>query len=102
MHAAYVHKVNALVAADRHGLARELAAAFATESSGAAAAQPDRPRRASGRGTPSRGASGRPPGQAATRLGRFTRRSLDRFDRYSLKVFNGGQPRRSESGRSNR
>ena len=98
MHAAYVHKVNAVVAADRDGLAHELAEAFAAESSGASAAQPDRARRPSGRGTPIRGASGRPPGQPATRLGRFTRRSLDRFDRYTLDVFNAGAPHgRSDS-----
>ena len=94
MHAAYVHKVNSVVGADRDGLALELAEAFATES--AVAGQPDRARRTPGRGTPSRNGSGRPPGSARTRLRRvsgFTRRSLDRFDRYTLDVFNAGPGR---------
>ena len=97
MHAAYVHKVNSVVAADRDGLAHELAESFAAESSGATAGQPDRARRASGRGTPSRGTGGRPPGQAGTRLGRFTRRSLNRLDRYTLDVFNPGAPYRPQA-----
>jgi hypothetical protein len=94
MHAAYVHKVNSVVAADRHGLALELAEAFATEASGAGA-QSDRLRRDAGRGTPGRSDSGRPT-RRSTRLARFTRRSLDRFDRYTLEVFNAGRPRRSD------
>ena len=100
MHAAYVHKVNSVVGADRDGLALELADAFAAES--AVAGQPDRIRRATGRGTPSRDGSGRPPGSAGTRLrrvGGFTRRSLERFDRYTLDVFNAG-PDRPLPGRS--
>ena len=96
MHAAYVYKVNALVTADRHGLAAELAEAFATES--ATANRHDRTRRTSGRGTPGRRDGARP----AARLGRFTRRSLDRFDRYTLDVFNAGHLRRPDSGRSER
>ena len=96
MHAAYVHKVNSVVETGRHGLAHELAEAFAAEFSGTAAAQRDRTRQASGRGTPSRSAGGRPPGQAGTRLGRFTRTSLRRFDRYTLDVFNPGAPNRPQ------
>ena len=97
MHSAYVYKVNALVSADRHDLARELAEAFPTEPS-AVGARPDRTTRTSGRGTPVRRDSARP----AARLGRFTRRSLDRFDRYTLDVFNAGHLRRPDSGRSER
>jgi hypothetical protein len=44
----------------------------------------------------------RPPGQASTglaRIGRFTRRSLARFDRYTLEVFNAGSPLRPQSDR---
>jgi|tagenome__1003787_1003787.scaffolds.fasta_scaffold20544961_2 hypothetical protein len=63
MEAAYVHKVNSVLEADRPGLAQELADAFAAEFSGAAAAPRDRSR------------------HAGTRLGRFTRRSLRRSDR---------------------
>ena len=49
MHAAYVYKVNALVTADRHDLAPELAEAFPTESATANAARPDHAgRRAAG------------------------------------------------------
>jgi hypothetical protein len=95
MHAAYVHKVNSVVEADRHGLAYELADAFAAESSGAAA-QRDRTRRTSGRGTPTRNAGNRAPGQGGTRLGRLARTSLRRFDRYTLDVFNPGAPNRPQ------
>ena len=44
----------------------------------------------------------RPPGQAAeglARMGRFTRRSLARFDRYTLEVFNPGPPFRPQNDR---
>jgi hypothetical protein len=44
----------------------------------------------------------RPPGQAAsglTRMSRFTRRSLARFDRYTLEVFNPGPPFRPQIDR---
>jgi hypothetical protein len=44
----------------------------------------------------------RPPGQATTglaRMGRFTRRSLARFDRYTLEVFNPGPPFRPQADR---
>jgi hypothetical protein len=94
MHAADVQNVNSVVEADHRGLAHELAEAFVAEFSGAAAAQPDGGRRGPGRGTRSRRAGGRPPGQAGTRLGRFTRTSLRRFDRYTLDVFNPGAPYR--------
>ena len=97
MQAAYVHKVNAVVGSGRDDLALELADAFAAES--AVAGQTERVRRTTGRGTPSRDGSGRPPGSAGTRLrrvGGFTRRSLDRFDRYTLDVFNAGTPSRPQ------
>jgi len=101
MHAAYAHKVNSLVEAGRDDLAHDLAEAFAEESSATpAGGSPDR--RAAGRRTPSRGRSGRRPGQADTPLGgmgRFTRRSLDRFDRYTLDVFNPGAPYRPNTDR---
>lgn len=93
MRAAYVHKVNSAVQAGRDGLAHELAErTFAEETADA-----DAVRRTAGRRTPPRTPGGRPPGQAASplgRMGRFTRRSLKRFDRYTLDVFNSGAPDR--------
>jgi hypothetical protein len=106
MHAAYVHKMNSVVEAGRDGLAHELAQTFAEESSGASATAAHvgsaRGRRTAGRPTPNCGQSGRPPGQAMTRLGtvgRFTRSSLERFDRYTLEVFNAGTAYRSRDDR---
>ena len=106
MHPAYVQKVNSVVVADRDGLAPELAQTFAEESSGGTATGAHvgspRGRRAAGRPTPSRGSSGRPPGQATTRLGtmgRFTRGSIERFDRYTLEVFNAGTSYRTRDDR---
>jgi hypothetical protein len=90
MHAAYVHKVNAVVASGNDDLAHELAASFADESS-----RPQTDRRPAGRRTPGRG-DGRRPG----RVGSFARRSLERFDRYTLDVFNAGTPYRSRDDRS--
>ena len=93
MRAAYVHKVNSAVQAGRDGLAHELAdRTFAEET-----AAGDAVRRTSGRRTPPRTPGGRPPAQAASplgRMGRFTRRSLKRFDQYTLEVFNPGAPYR--------
>jgi hypothetical protein len=94
MHAAYVHKVNAVVAAGNDDLAHELAASFDEESASGHGAKADR--RSAGRHTPGRGRGGRPPG----RVSRFTRRSLERFDRYTLDVFNAGVPDRSGDDRS--
>lgn len=97
MHAAYAQKANSLVEADRDDLANELSDTFVEETSGA---QPQA-RRDVGRRTPTRDASGRRPGGAAgrfRRMGRITRNSLNRFDRYTLDVFNAGSPYRS--GRS--
>ena len=94
MHAAYVHKVNAVVAAGDDDLAHELADAFDQESGDERAVKGDR--RSAGRHVPGRGRGGRPPG----RVGRFTRRSLERFDRYTLDVFNAGVPYRSVDDRS--
>jgi hypothetical protein len=96
MHAAYVGKVNAAVAAGDDDLAHELAQSFAEESASghAATAHPDR--RSAGRRAPGRGRGGRPPG----RVGRFTRRSLERFDRYTLDVFNAGVSDRYRGDRS--
>ena len=97
MHAAYVQKANSLVEAGQEELVHELAETFEAE-----AAAPFREatgaRRAAGRRTPTRGEGGRRP-QGDTRLGRMsriTRSSLDRFDRYTLDVFNAGSPYRSD------
>jgi hypothetical protein len=96
MHAAYVGKVNAAVAAGDVDLAHELAQSFDEESASghAATAHPDR--RSAGRHTPGRGRGGRRPG----RVGRFTRRSLERIDRYTLDVLNAGGPDRYRGDRS--
>jgi hypothetical protein len=106
MHPAYVQKVNPVVEAGREGLAHELAQIFAEESSGGSATGARvgsaSGRRGTGRPTPIRGSSSRPPGQATTRLGtvgRFTRSSIERFDRYTLEVFNAGSPYRSRDDR---
>lgn len=91
MSAAYTEKVNAAVQADREHLAYELAEqTFAEELSGieAAGTHHTPERRPAGRRTPPRNHGGRPP----TMLGRLTRRSLDRFDRYTLDVFNPRPP----------
>ena len=61
-----------------------MADAFAAESSATDHAH-HAGRGGAGRGAPSRGQDGR-----LTRLGRLTRRSLRRFDRYTLDVFNAG------------
>jgi hypothetical protein len=93
MRAAYVAKVNAAVQDDRHDLAHELATStFAAESGARPAARRDSTR------TP----GARPPGPASTRLARvrrITRRTLDRFDRYTLDVFNPGAPYRRHTDR---
>ena len=55
-----------------------------------------------GRHSAARTHGSRPPGQATTglaRMGRFTRRSLARFDRYTLEVFNPGPPFRPQHDR---
>ncbi|MGZ4508226.1 MAG: hypothetical protein ACXVX8_01740 [Blastococcus sp.] len=75
MHAAYVQKVNSAVQADREGLAHELAERTFVEESRVPAGHDV------GR-SPIRG-----------RLGRFAR-ALDRFDSYTLEVFNPGAPSR--------
>jgi hypothetical protein len=90
MHPASVHEINDVVGAGHDDLALELAEEFAAEPAGAR--QTERGRRSTGRGTPSRDGSGRPPGSAGTRL----RRSLERFDRYTLEVFNAGSPVRPQ------
>ncbi|TFV92072.1 hypothetical protein E4P40_03805 [Blastococcus sp. CT_GayMR20] len=56
--------------------------------------------RPTGRRAPTRDQSNRRPGQATTRLGRvgqFTRSSLERFDRYTLDVFNPVPPFRPDA-----
>ncbi|WP_116452419.1 hypothetical protein [Blastococcus litoris] len=88
MHAAYVHKVNAVVASGDDDLAHELARTFEEETSASARTHADR--RTAGRRTPGRGDAARRPG----RVGSFARRSLQRFDRYTLEVFNAGTPSR--------
>jgi hypothetical protein len=88
MRADYLQKANSLVQGGRDDLAQELAASFAEESGGDHSSA----RRTAGRGTPTRGQGGRRPG-SDTRLGRMsrlTRSSLQRFDRYTLDVFNAG------------
>jgi hypothetical protein len=85
MQADYLHKANSLVEAGRDDLAHELAESFAEETSGA--------RRPAGRRTPTRGHDGRRPANGS-RLGSLTRRSLRRFDAYTLDVFNPGAPYR--------
>jgi hypothetical protein len=92
MRSAYV-RANPAVAADRAGPAHEPAQT-------PAGAHLDRGRRVVGRPTPSRGQSGRRPGRAASRIGRFTRSSLERFDRYTLEVFNPDAPRRTRDDHS--
>jgi hypothetical protein len=54
---------------------------------------------ATGRRTPTRDSGGRRPEPstgALSRMGRFTRRSLDRLDRYTLEVFNPASPYRPD------
>jgi hypothetical protein len=95
MHAAYAQKANSLVEAGRDDLAHELSDTFVEEAAGA---QPNA-RRDAGRRTPTRDQSGRRPGGGMIRLarmGRITRSSLNRFDRYTLDVFNAGSPYRSD------
>lgn len=101
MHAAYVSKANALIEAGRDDLTTELADAFAAESAAAThtAQASHGTRRSAGRATPTRGDDDRRPGRS-TRLGRVTRASLQRFDRYTLDVFNAGTPLRSRDDRS--
>lgn len=95
MHAEHVHKINAVVASGNDDPARELAQSVVEESASGPPASPH-DRRSTGRPTSARGHGGRPPG----RLSRFTRRSLERFDRYTLDVFNAGRPYRSQDDRS--
>jgi hypothetical protein len=112
MHAAYVAKVNSVVEAGRDGLAHELAETFREETSGTSSAggriepAPGREnRRSGGRGTPGRSRTGRGPGQGTTvlgRMGRLTRSSLHRFDRYTLDVFNAGTPYRTRTDGTDR
>jgi hypothetical protein len=83
MHAEYVGKVNALVAADREELAHELAEDYRQECAGPdATVKPD--------------ASQRPAGRT-----RRTRESLRRFDRYTFDVFNSRPPYGKHTSRSN-
>jgi hypothetical protein len=96
MRAAYVHKVNAVLASGDDGLAYEPARTFDEESGGRQPGTQPTDRRSAGRHAPTRGRGGRSPG----RVGRFTRRSLARFDRYTLDVFNAGVPLRPRDDRS--
>jgi hypothetical protein len=101
MHAAYVQKANSLVEAGRDTLARELADTFAQDASGARS-EPVGNRRAAGRRTPTRGQGGRRPDGRLGRMSRITRSSLDRFDRYTLDVFNPRSPYRARPESSDR
>ena len=89
MHTEYLRKANSLVEAGRDDLAQELAESFAQESGNA--------RRPAGRRTPTRGQDGRRP-EGDKRIARITRRSLSRFNRYTLDIFNPRTP----DGRSDR
>src|SRR5215218_8207524 len=94
MHAAYAQKANSLMQAGREDLAHELSDSFVEESAGTQHA-----RRDAGRRTPTRDDRGRRPGTGEsrlTRMSRLTRSSIDRFDRYTLDVFNAGSPYRSD------
>ena len=97
MHAAYVRKANSLVEAGREGSCPTRRETFEAESA-SASREVAGGRRAAGRRTPTRGEGGRRP-EADTRLGRVgrvTRSSLYRLDRYTLDVFNAGSPYRSD------
>lgn len=93
MHAAYAQKANSLVQAGREDLAHELSDVFVEESAGT-----QHTRRDAGRRTPTRDGSGRRPGGEGrlSRMGRITRSSMNRFDRYTLDVFNAGSTYRSD------
>ena len=91
MSAAYTAKVNAAVQAGRETLAYELAEqTFAEELSGSDTAAVSSP---AGRptGRRPRGHGHRPP-TTLGRMSQLTRRSLRRFDRYTLDVFNPRPP----------
>jgi hypothetical protein len=79
VHAAYVHKVNSLVATGDDDLALELAHAFSEEADGSA-----------------RSLRAERPGRVSS----FARNSLARFDRYTLDVFNAGTPTRPGARRT--
>ncbi|MCA0143692.1 hypothetical protein [Blastococcus sp. LR1] len=89
MRAAYIHKINSAVEADREDLADELAASFRHEA--AALRSPEARTRRSSRGTPARTRTGRPASRAT---GGTVRAVFQRFDRYTLQVFNAGTPTR--------
>ncbi|RBY94896.1 hypothetical protein DQ244_06515 [Blastococcus sp. TBT05-19] len=91
MRAAYLHKINSAVEADREDLADELATSFAHEAAALQTPQ-SRTRRASS-GTPTRTRTGRPASRA-TRAGGTVRAMIRRFDRHTLEVFNAGTPTR--------
>ena len=101
MNAAYTAKVNAAVQADREDLAHELAEeTFADELAwsdpGAVRSPAARPA-----GRRPRGHGHRPP-TTLGRMGGLTRRSLRRFDRYTLDVFNPRPPHALYSSRPDR
>jgi hypothetical protein len=102
MHPAYGPKVDPAVQADR---ARGFAEKTLIEQSPArpvdGASLDFRQRRTTGRRSPTRTPDGRRPaaGSALGRMGRLTRRSLDRFDRYTLDVFTPGHPDRPQADR---
>jgi hypothetical protein len=94
MSAAYTEKINAAVQADREGLAYELAEqTFPEELAGSetegAHLVPER--HTAGRRTPTPRPGSRPPATLG-RMGRLTRRSLDRLDRYTVDAFNPRPP----------
>lgn len=85
-HADHVRKVNALLEAGRDELAHELADTLAAETAGSPSSRHLADRRAPAR-------------RRRDRLTTLTRRSWERFDRYTLDVFNAGSPYR-DSDRS--
>jgi hypothetical protein len=94
MRPAHVHRVDSAVRADWERTA--------VEESSAPPVAGDLIRRTAGRRSPARTHGGRPPGQPAStlsRMGRFTRRSLTRFDRYALDLFDPGAPYRPHGDR---
>lgn len=99
MSAAYTEKVNAAVQAGRENLAHELAEqTFAEELAGSDTGLVRSP---AGRPGGRRPHGHRPP-TTLGRVSRLTRRSLRRFDRYTLDVFNPRPPHALYAARPDR
>lgn len=99
MNAAYTEKINAAVQAGRENLAYELAErTFAEELAGSDTGVVRSPATR----TVGRRPLGHRPPTALGRMSRLTRRSLRRFDRYTLDVFNPRSPHAPSSTRPDR